>query len=163
MSGANSDKIDSVYNAEADMLYRIALTYLHNRDDAEDVVHDAFMIYLQKAPHFYSVKKERAWLCRVTVNLCRDALRRRAVRQHDSLDDPEGTGAPAAKDHYPVELFDLLDRLPEKLRLVTVLHYLEGFSVSEVAAMTASSASAVKMRLSRARASLQELFGDKNA
>ena len=159
MSGSSSDMIERVYAANADMLYRVALTYLHNRDDAEDAVHDAFMTYLEKAPHFYSVKKERAWLCRVTVNLCRDALRRRAVRQHASLDDPEGVTVPAAKDAYPVELFDLLDRLPEKLRLVTVLYYLEGFSVAEVAAMTASTVSAVKMRLSRARASLQELFG----
>ena len=159
MSGSRSDVIERVYGAYADMLYRIALTYLHNRDDAEDAVHDAFITYMEKAPHFYSSKKERAWICQVTVNLCRDALRRRTVRQHMSLDDDESMTVPAVSDRYPVELFDLLNRLPEKLRIVTVLHYLEGFSVSETATMTASTVSAVKMRLSRARDSLKEFLG----
>lgn len=159
MSGYNSDVIERVYGEYADLLYRIALTYMHNKDDAEDAVHDAFIAYIEKAPHFFSAEQERAWICRVTVNKCRDLLRRRNVRQHESLDDEEAMSVSAPTDELQGELLDALEKLPEKLRLVTILHYLEGFSVNEVAKMTSTTVSAVKMRLSRARDQLKEIFG----
>lgn len=159
MGDPQANVIERVYNAYADMMYRIALTYIHNREDAEDVVHDAFLTYVEKAPRFSDAGGERAWMCRVTVNKCRDALRRRAIRQHEPLEDADAMAVSTEADGLPIELRDTLDRLPEKLRLVTVLHYLEGFSVAEVAAMTASTVSAVKMRLSRARAVLKETLG----
>ena len=159
MNGSDSSAIERVYNAYADMMYRIALTYMHNKDDAEDAVHDAFLMYIQKPPRFFDVERERAWICRVTVNKCRDALRRRAVRGHLSLDDAEAQLVAADADDLPIELREALDRLPEKLRLVTILHYLEGFSVNEVAVITTSTVSAVKMRLSRARDMLKEILG----
>ena len=159
LSDPRADVMERVYNEYADLMYRIALTYMHNREDAEDAVHDAFISYIRKAPRFFDVERERAWICRVTVNKCRDALRRRAIRQHSSLDDEAALSVPSQEDELPAELRDLLDKLPEKLRLVTVLHYLEGFSVSEVAAITGTTASAVKMRLSRARNLLKETYG----
>lgn len=159
MSGSDPKAVERMYSTYADMLYRIALTYMHNSADAQDAVHDAFLTYIQKAPRFFDVERERAWICRVTVNKCRDALRRRAVRRHLSLDDEEALSVSAADDEFSVELRDALEKLPEKLRLATVLHYLEGLPVTEVAAITESSVSAVKMRLARAREMLKDIFG----
>ena len=159
MSSSRTDVIEHAYHEYADMMYRIALTYMRNREDAEDAVHDAFITYIEKAPRFSDDAHERAWMVRVTINKCLDTKRRHKIRQYMPLDDAEVESGSAVTDELPSELRDALDRLPDKLRLVTILHYFEGFSVSEVAAMTASTVSAVKMRLSRARETLKELLG----
>lgn len=158
MSGSHTDVIEHAYHEYADMLYRIAFTYMHNREDAEDAVHDAFVTYIEKAPVFSDDAHERAWMVRVTVNKCLDAKRRHKIRQYTPLEDA-GVQSEAAADELPNELSDALDRLPDKLRIVTILHYFEGFSVKEVAAMTSATASAVKMRLARAREMLKEALG----
>ena len=159
LSNSHTDVIEHAYHEYADMMYRIALTYMHSREDAEDAVHDAFITYMEKAPRFRDAAHERAWMVRVTINKCLDAKRRHKLRQYVPLEDAEAESGSAVTDELPSELRDALDRLPDKLRLVTILHYFEGFSVSEVAAMTASTVSAVKMRLSRAREALKEILG----
>ena len=151
--------VERAYREYADMMYRIALTYMHNREDAEDAVHDAFVTYIEKAPRFSDDAHERAWMGRVTINKCLDAKRRHKIRQYMPLEDAEAESGSAVTDELPAELRDALGGLPDKLRIVTVLHYFEGFSVNEVAAMTASTVSAVKMRLSRAREMLKEALG----
>lgn len=159
MSGSNTDVIEQAYHKYADMLYRIALTYMRNREDAEDAVHDAFVTYIEKAPRFSDDTHERAWIVRVTVNKCLDAKRRRKIRQYTPLEDINVQSVAEVNDELPLELRDALDKLPDKLRIVTVLHYFEGFSVTEVAAMTALTVSAVKMRLARAREILKDILG----
>ena len=148
--------IERVYREYADMLYRLALTYMHSREDAEDAVHDAYVSYMRKAPAFDSGDHEKAWLCRVTVNKCRDALRRRTLRTHASLDDITEL---AIADEIPADISSALGSLPEKLRVCVTLHYLEGFSVEEVAKIVGSTVPAVKMRLLRARERLRTELG----
>lgn len=159
MSGSHTDVIERAYHEYADMLYRIALTYMRNREDAEDAVHDAFVTYIEKAPVFSDDAHERAWMVRVTVNKCLDAKRRRKTRQYTPLEDADVRSEAAADDFLSSELSDALGRLPDKLRIVTILHYFEGFSVKEAAAMTSATESAVKMRLARAREMLKEALG----
>ena len=159
MSGSHTDAIEHAYHEYADMLYRIALTYMHNREDAEDAVHDAFVAYIEKAPAFSDEAHERAWMIRVTINKCLDAKRRHKMRQYTPLEDVDVQSESSVADELQSELSDALDRLPDKLRIVTILHYFEGFSVKEVATITSTTASAVKMRLSRAREMLKEALG----
>lgn len=159
MSGYNTDVIEQAYRKYADMLYRIALTYMGSREDAEDAVHNAFVKFIEKAPSFSDDTQERAWIVRVTVNKCLDAKRRRKIREYTPLEDAEVRSEAADADELPAALRDALDKLPGKLRIVTVLHYFEGFSVAETAAMTATKESAVKMRLSRARERLKDILG----
>lgn len=148
--------IERAYSEYADMLYRLALTYMRCREDAEDAVHDAFIAYIEKAPAFDDGEHEKAWLCRVTVNKCRDLLRRRAVRTHASLDEIE---EPAVTDEIPADISSVIESLPDGLRVCVTLHYLEGFSVEEVAEIVGVTVPAVKMRLLRARERLRTTLG----
>ena len=150
-------RIDEAYANYADMLYRLALTYMQNSDDAEDAVQDVFLRYMTAAPFLRDSEHERAWLIRVTVNRCCDLLRRRKIRSYVSLDEVPETAA----DDTALESSDLmhtLSKIPEKNRGAIVLHYLEGFSVEEVAKMLGISQSAVKMRLARGREALKDLL-----
>ena len=80
-------RIDEAYDNYADMLYRLALTYMQNPDDAQDAVQDVFLKYMTAAPFLRDDEHERAWLIRVTVNRCCDLLRRRKIRSYVSLDE----------------------------------------------------------------------------
>ena len=52
-----------------DAVLRLACSYLHQRPEAEDVLQDTLLQYLQKAPPFSGEEHERAWLLRVAANL----------------------------------------------------------------------------------------------
>lgn len=145
---------ETTYELYADMLYRLALSYMKNREDAEDVVQEVFTKYFCRFHLPMNGEQEKAWLIRVTINQCLDVLRKRSYRQHDSLEDM--TEIVGTKQQEPSELFVTLQELPDKYKDVIILHYLEGYSVEEVAGILRLSASATKMRLKRGREHLKE-------
>lgn len=149
---SDSSKLDfeTVYNRYGDLIYRVSLSCTRNREDAEDVVHDVFMRYLDHRQTFRDEAHRRAWLLRVAINRSRDLLRRGQLRQYDPLEEVRNLAAP---DHTGLEL-PLAD-LSEKYREPILLHYYEGFSVEEVARILMLTPSAVKMRLARAREQLR--------
>lgn len=149
-----------VYDRHADALYRLALAQLQSREDAEDAVQETFAKYLTSAPDLADTAQERAWLVRVTVNLCRDLLRKRKHRGYVPLEDLAETlsGPDSAAEPRGGGLLDKLSRIPEKHRAAIVLHHLEGYGVEQTARLLGISASAVKMRLSRGRDALRELL-----
>ena len=143
---------ETTYNKYSDMLYRLAFTILRSCEDAEDAVQTVFYKYLRKQPQFGSDEYEKAWFIRVTINQCKDSMRKRKIRVTVPLDEVIDFGVYDEQG----EVLQTLFSLPEKYKLVLVLHYLEGFKVDEVAKMVKISKSAVKMRLSRGRELLKE-------
>lgn len=144
-------QLETAYQRNADLLYRLALAELQRPQDAEDAVADAFERYLTAAPRFKNEEAERAWLIRVTVNRSRDLYRRRRIRTHEPLEAAEAIGVTDSSK----EVLLALAELSPKYRTVIALHYLEGFSVSEIASALKLSDSAVKMRLARGREQLK--------
>lgn len=156
LSAGQTSALEAAYDSYADMLYRLALSHLGNEHDAEDAVQDVFAKYITSAPVFTDSNHERAWLIRVAVNRCHDLTRQRGVRTHEPLDAEHDI--PDKPQEEPSGIFDALAAVPEKYRTVIVLHHLEGFSVSEVAAMLRITVSSVKMRLLRGRQQLAGLL-----
>ena len=106
---------------------------------------------MQKAPDFESAAHEKAWLIRVCINRCRDEQRR---RRRDVL--PQEFSAGNIPD---IPVMEALRKLPEKLRLVMMLHYSEGYPVDDIAKIIRRTPSAVKMRLKKGRQLLKEILG----
>ena len=158
LSHGKKNRLEAVYDKYADMLFRLALSHLQRREDAEDAVQDVFMKYYSTSPHFDDDEHERAWLVRVTVNRCHDLSRRGKIRDHASLDDI--LEIPSEERTDAGNILSVVGELPEKYKTVIVLHYLEGFSVEEVSKMLKLSLSAVKMRLSRGRDLLKNLINE---
>lgn len=152
----NAD-VAAVYERNADMLFRLALSYLQCSADAQDAVQDVFAVYLKKPQQFKDASHEQAWFVRVTVNRCLDLLRRKKVRGYVPLDEIAETIAQPEDERAALaaEVAGYLAEIPEKHRAAVVLHHLEGYSVEETAAMLEISVSAVKMRLSRGREALK--------
>lgn len=140
---------EKAYLAYADMLYRIAVAYLRSSEDASDTVQDVFIKFMDKAPVFGDENHEKAYLIRLTVNRCKDVLRKRSIRLHSSLEDALENSASFDTDIS--DMLALLHSLDEKYRETMILHYLEGLSAEETAEALGISLSAVKMRLMRGR------------
>ena len=140
-------------NKYKQMVYRIAFNYLANPHDADDIVQDAFLkFYICKSP-FQSDEHIRYWLIRVTINLCKNELRKPFRRNNIPFDELSASIPFEHKEQS--ELFESVMSLPEKHRIVLYLFYYEGLSVKEIAGMLGLNESAVTSRLSRARKQLK--------
>jgi RNA polymerase sigma-70 factor, ECF subfamily len=155
-------------------VFRIANHITQNREDAEDVVQDAFLKAYQNLGSFQGQSKFYTWLVRIAVNEALMRLRRRrtgagrTVSLDEEVDTGEDTVPRDVADWSPnpeqlynqAELKDLLDRtiqgLPASFRTVFVLRDVEGLSTEETAEALGLSVPAVKSRLLRARLQLRE-------
>ena len=153
-------------------VFRIAQHITQNREDAEDVVQDAFLKAYQNLGQFQGQSKFYTWLVRIAVNEALMRLRRRRPERMVSLDEDVKTEedsmpreiadwTPNPEQQYTQgELKDILSRtiqgLPASFRTVFVLRDVEGLSTEETAEALGLSIPAVKSRLLRARLQLRE-------
>ena len=149
-----ADSIETVIHTHGNMLFRLCLIMLGNESDAEDVVQETMIKYLQKAPEFENTEHQKAWLIKVATNKCKDALRYR--KRHPVTDMEEIMEF--TKETTDSGIIDALMDLPKKFRVVLVLHYVEEYSVEEIARFIGKTTSAVKMRLQKGRRLLTELY-----
>ena len=138
-----------------DHLLRLCTLYLGDRSQAEDAVQDTLRRYLQMAPAFASREHEKSWLIRVAANRCRDLRRFRLRHPHTVLEEVAGRCAEPGDR----AVLEALMSLPEKFRVVLLLHYVEGYSTGQIAPMIGRTPSAVKMRLQKGRKLLEQAYG----
>ena len=142
---------------------RLALSQTGTRADAEDVYQDVFMALACCDTVFASAEHLRAWLLRVTVNRCRELWRtpwRRRVESTEELAQLPAPDAPV-EDEALAELradpvWQALQALPEKLRVVALLHYVEEYTTEEIVRIVGSPPATVRTRLHRARKQMRE-------
>lgn len=137
-----------------DSLYRLCSVMTGNKEDAQDAVQECFLRYITKAPDFRDEEHEKAWLIRVSANICRDILRKRKRQSFLSLDDIKNLAV--SEDN--AQILGLLVSLDEKYRIIIHLHYVEGYKTDEISSMLDISRAAVKKRLQRGREMLREIY-----
>ena len=140
----DSRDLNILFDNYSNMVYRIALSFLKNTQDAEDVVQVVFMKLIDGKVKIIP-GKERALITQITVNYCKDILRSFWKKRTEELNDNF-----LFEDQSDIELFNVIMSLPNKYRIVVYLHYYEGYTFSEISALLNISPSAVSMRLHRA-------------
>lgn len=140
------------YNRYSDLLFRLSLSHLGIKEDAEDAVSEVFSKFINKTPFFNDQEHEKAWFIRVTINQCRDMERRRKIRRYTPIEQISQASTEVKDDLNDV--LETLQRLPEKYKTVLILFYFEDFSIKDISSTLKITQAAVKMRLSRGR----ELF-----
>lgn len=137
----------------ADMIFRLAYSYLKSRADAEDVMQETLLkLYLERKP-FRSPEHERYWVVRVAANECKKLLRSPWRRRSSPLEELPETAAFDAPAQ--TELFRQVMLLPPKYRAAVYLHYYEGYAVREIAGIMNANPSTVQTWLMRARGQLK--------
>lgn len=141
-------------NKYKDTVFRVALNYLGNTYDAEDMVQDVLMKLYATSLDFRSDEHIRHWLIRVTINLCKNSLRAPWKRRHVPIE--EMTASFMFEHEDESALFSEVMALKEKYRAVLYLFYYEDLTVKEISSFLNIKESAVTTRLSRAREQLKQ-------
>src|SRR5277367_1000757 len=152
-------------------VYMMALSFVKNEVDAEDIAQDAFLKAFHNLSTFRAESKFSTWLISITLNEARSRLRRQAIVRMESFDDSPDDGgviSPALLRDWreiPSEaverqeicqmLREAVISLPTIYRLVFQLRDFEERSIKETAEALGISVPSVKVRLHRARMMLQ--------
>ncbi len=153
-------------------VYRMALSYMKNEADAEDVAQEAFVRAFRKLASFRAESKFSTWLISITINEARTRLRRQALVRMEPLDplpNEDKNISPALMLDWreiPSEAVEreevrnliqrAVEHLPEIYRQVFLLRDMEEFTMKETAEALTISIPSVKVRLHRARMMLQK-------
>ena len=126
--------------------YRLAYSYLHNREDALDAVQAAVCKALEKQDSLKDADAMRTWFYRILVNVCTDQLR---GRKREAPAAPEDLDPGSYEDPLPGDdaLARRVEALPPELRTVIELRFYEELPLKEISAVLGCPLSTVKTRL----------------
>lgn len=154
MTDSEKRYFSDMYEKHAKAVYGVCLLYLKNKDDAEEAVGEAFIRLMENKPEFENDKHAKAYLIKVSVNICRNLLksgwRKNVVHDEDVLmymttSDEES-------------IMEEILSLPPKYRITLYMHYYQGYTAQEIADIMNISLSAVLSRLSRGRRKLKDIL-----
>ena len=138
------------------MVFSLALRVTGEYGTAEEVAQDAFLELYRAMERLESEDHVRFWLRRVTVHRATDALRRKAVRPEAAAEEwmeeahgPEVGDGTAMNAAVVARLEELLQALPEAMRVAVVLRYQEEMSPDEIAKLLGQPVATVKSHLQR--------------
>lgn len=138
------------------LIMRIGYTYLHSKEDAEDLCQETLVKLVRRGEAFADADHEKAWVVRVAINRCKDLLksasRNRTVALDETCDRP---ALPEGDDG----ILEAVAALPETYREPIFLYYCEGYKIAEIARLIGKSESAVAKNLSRGREKLRAALG----
>ncbi|HWL88229.1 MAG TPA: sigma-70 family RNA polymerase sigma factor [Polyangiaceae bacterium] len=161
VAAGDVDALASLYDRHADALMAIACRVLHERTDAEDVVHDAFMGLCELAKRYDANRgRLRTWLVTITRNLAIDRLRKqqRLKRVREVVREEARTSpVDASLDFLESPKFrEAFFALPEEQRQTLEAAFFQGLTYSEIATRHGVPLGTVKSRAARAIATLRE-------
>lgn len=155
-------------------IYNLSLRFLGNEQDALDITQELFIKVLKKIDTFEGNSKLSTWVYRITVNYCKDFVKKNRRRTHISLDKPIGNadgdflneiedGGPTPQTILEKKLEnELLQNAIESLegeqKEIIILRYINELSYSEIGEILKLPEGTIKSRLSRARKKLAEIL-----
>ena len=143
----------------------VGMRYLSNRDDAMEVVNDAFIKVFKGIQFFNDAQPFKAWLRRIIVNTSIDCHRKN-LKHASQLDIEhavsEGKAAEIIEQLSAKDILKLLDKLPQVHRMVFNLYELDGFNHDEIAKLLDIPVSSSRVYLSRAKEKLRQCLSQQN-
>lgn len=144
------DAFSFAFKQYTDTVYRVALHNTDNFSDAEDVTQEVFIKLLERDKTFRDSEHLKAWLIRVTINLCRDKMKksgREALVENVILNKTE---------EAETDVLQAVKSLPENYRNTIYLHYYEGYTAKEIGKILDAKENTVLSWLSRGRDALRK-------
>lgn len=144
------DAFSFAFKQFTDTVYRIALHNTANFSDAEDVTQEVFIKLLESNKAFRDSEHLKAWLIRVTINLCRDKMKKSSRETLVENVLPYNCG------EEKTDVLEAVKALPEKYRNAVYLHYYEGYTAKEIGKILDAKENTVLSWLSRGRDALRK-------
>ncbi len=131
-------------------------------DVIDDIAQDVFITVFRNLKHFRFESQFTTWLYRITVNKCKDYLRKKAVRRIFTPIKDEEEDIASFRINEDPDIREIvrnsIAKLPDKLRIPLVLRDMEGFSYQEIAETLNCEIGTVKSRIFRAREALRKIL-----
>jgi RNA polymerase sigma-70 factor (ECF subfamily) len=148
--------ISEIISKYADLVFRLCIIYLKNKESAEDAFQDIFIKLFEKNPTFNDEEHLKAWLIRCTTNHCKNILGSYWNRFKISIDDV----VLPVEDNHDLELVKYVIKLPVKYKDIIYLYYYEGYSSLEISEILGIKDATVRTRLKRGRELLKKVLED---
>jgi RNA polymerase sigma-70 factor (ECF subfamily) len=144
------------------MLFRAALKWLQQEEEAEDAVQETLLRLWNIREQLTAVSSPAAFAMQITKNICID--RQKSCRENTDIDDFH-LGANGETPYSITEKNDevalvkrIIAHLPELQKIIIQMRDIEGYELQEIAEITGARVSAVTVNLSRARKKVREQF-----
>lgn len=138
------DKFTKLVCEYENTLYTVAISMMKNEHDCEDAIQTAILKAFEKLSTLKHEEYFKTWLVRILINVCKKNLKKQnnvSVVQEDI----------SSNDNDSIEVRLALENLPDKIRQVVVLHYIESFTTKEVADILSIPKGTVLSRLAKGR------------
>ena len=171
------DKLDfeKLYNQYSVLVYNLALNYLQNIEDAEEITQDVFIQINNSLDKFQEKSSLKTWIYRITINKCLDYIKHKNSQKRFfifgkksqnefellNISNFEHPGILLENKEKATMLFGIINELVENQKTAFLLSKVEGLSNPEIATIMKLSVSAVESLLFRAKAILKERIANK--
>ncbi|MBO0591300.1 sigma-70 family RNA polymerase sigma factor [Cellulophaga sp. E16_2] len=148
---------EQLYRDYSRVLFGVCLKYSRNKTEAEDNLHDSFMVIFKKIDQFKFKGSFEGWIKRITVNTVLQKYRKETNLSlvHDNIEEE----IVVESNYSEISLTSLLQYiqdLPNKYRLTFNLYVLDGYSHAEISELLGTSLGTSKSNLARARMILKD-------
>ena len=148
-----------LYNQYSKAMYNLAYRMMNNREDAEDLLQEAFLECFRNINSFRFESTFGAWLKSIVINKCINQLRKKKVDLvlQESLPS-EITEEEPEMTYDTDKIFKGIEQLPDGYRIILTLYLLEGYDHTEIAQILGISESTSKSQYSRAKEKLRKIL-----
>nr|WP_255509209.1 RNA polymerase sigma factor [Flavobacterium sp. J27] len=164
-----------MYNEYKVLVYNVALHYLQNIQDAEEVTQDVFVKVYYTLHSFQGKASLKTWIYKITINQSLDFLKKKKSKKrlfifgnksHNEqeivqISNFEHPGIILEKKEDAALLFAIINTLPEHQKTAFILSKIDGLSNPEIAEIMETSISAIESLIFRAKTTLKERISDK--
>ena len=156
--------MEEVIQREKDLVYRLAFSQCHQKDQADDIFQNVMYRYLKRKPSFKSLEHEKAWFLRVAINISKNLVtsgwKRKVIYDDEQLrlfaDEAVAQDNTGDSDDNSEAVLKAVLALQKNLSVVIQLFYYEEYSVAQIADLLEISVGNVTTRLNRARKKLEK-------
>lgn len=166
-NGSNRAKHE-LYKLYSRAMFNVCVRFMKNREDAEDVLQEAFVCAFKRLDSFRYESTFGAWLKRIVINTCINALKKRKVdlKLTEDMGIYQNIEEEASYNELPLTVADVkaaMEQLPDGGRIVFSLYLIEGYDHQEIASILGITESTSKSQFMRARRRVCEILKQKGS
>lgn len=148
-------QINELIEEYSNMVLQIAFQNLFNKSDAEDITQEVFIKLIKNIHKLKNYEHIKAWLIRVTINLCKDYNKSYWNKNTTSLDEEI-----KYFDEDNQSIFQELSKLNPEYRNIIYLYYYQGYKIAEISDILSMNQNTISSYLTRARKELKNILED---
>jgi len=166
---------EKLYNQYSILVYNLALNYLQNIEDAEEVTQDVFIQINNSLSKFKEKSSLKTWIYRITINKCLDFIKHKKSQKRffifgkksqnefeiENVSNFEHPGILMENKEKSKLLFEIINELGENQKTAFLLSKVDGLSNPEISEIMKLSISSVESLVFRAKATLKEKISNK--